>query len=57
MKVLTKNLADALRIPELAGMALSKQMFWRCHARLQAIQAGRVKRPNGATETNNVAQS
>ena len=36
MKTLTKNLADALGIPELAGMALSKQMFWRCHARLQA---------------------
>ena len=23
----------------------ARGMFWRCHARLQAIQAGRVKRP------------
>jgi hypothetical protein len=55
MNVLTKNLADELGLP--AGMALTKEAFWRCHARLQAIQAGRVKRPNGATETNKVAQS
>jgi len=53
MNVLTKNLADELGLP--AGMALTKEAFWRCHARLQAIQAGRVKRPNAATETNNVS--
>jgi hypothetical protein len=37
MKTLTKDLADALGLPDsMVGMALSKDMFWRCHAQLQA---------------------
>jgi hypothetical protein len=43
MHVLTANLVRDLGLPEsMVGMGVSKDMFWRCHARLQAIHAGRI---------------
>jgi hypothetical protein len=46
MKVLTENLVRDLGLPEsMVGMALTRDMFWRCHSRLQAMQAGRVPKP------------
>jgi hypothetical protein len=45
---LTDDLATAVGLP--AGIAVTPQMFWRCHSRLQAILAGRVPKPTTETK-------
>ena len=40
---LSPDLAHAVGLP--ARMAITPDMFWRCHARLRAIEAGRVPKP------------
>jgi len=43
---LTKNLAEAIGQPALAGIGLSESMYWRCQKRALAISQGRIPAPN-----------
>jgi len=45
---LTKNLAEAIGQPALAGIALTEEMYWRCQKRALAISQGRIPAPSQA---------
>jgi hypothetical protein len=55
MNILSKNLAEEVGLPP--GIALTKEMFWRIHARALAISQGRVPAPPTATTDSDVPQS
>jgi hypothetical protein len=46
---LTKNLAEAMGQPALAGIALTEEMYWRCQKRALAISQGRIPAPSPST--------
>ena len=47
---LTKNLAEAIGQPALAGIALTEDMYWLCQSRALAIRQGRIPAPSPNTE-------
>jgi hypothetical protein len=55
LNVLTKDLADLVGLP--VGIALSREMYWRCQKRALAIQQGRIPAPSTATTGNDVSQN
>jgi hypothetical protein len=55
LNYLTTDWANELGLPP--GLALTEDMYWRCAARLSAIQAARVPRPNAAVQSNGVVQN
>jgi hypothetical protein len=50
LNILTKNLAEAIGQPELAGIGLSESMYWRVQMRALAIRQGRIPAPSPTTE-------
>jgi len=59
LNILTKNLADAVGQPALAGVALTEGMYWRCQRRALAIRQGRIPAPSPSTAVtdSDVAQT
>jgi hypothetical protein len=57
LNILTKNLADAIGQPGLAGVALTEGMYWRCQRRALAIRQGRIPAPSIAVPNSDVAQT
>jgi len=49
LNILTKNLADAVGQPGLAGVALTEGMYWRIQRRALAIRQGRIPAPSPST--------
>jgi hypothetical protein len=54
MNILSTALAEEVGLPP--GIALTKEMFWRIHARAFLISQGRVPAPSTATTDNDVAE-
>jgi hypothetical protein len=53
LTVVTKNLADAVGEPSLAGMALTEGMYWRFQRRALAMRQERIPAPSAATAAQN----
>src|SRR5258708_37448778 len=54
---LTKNLAEAIGQPALAGIGLSESMYWRCQKRALAISQGRIPAPSTAATDSDMSQN
>lgn len=55
MNILSPALAEEVGLP--SGIALTKEMFWRIHARALAISQGRVPAPSTAVTDQDVSET